>query len=300
MRFTIRTYPMPRAPHVAKPWTVLDGVIYNILSMGVIFPWAYLWGPAIFPGANVELAILLAFLAQIPISLVYSYLATAMPVNAGDYVYQRQAWGKWGFVVVFSGFVIWILQWVALAGWLFSSLGLAPLLLTLGVQCKSGVLATLGILAASPIGILCVSLLLALWTVWFLNRGIDRFIKLQRILFVLTCLSVVAVAVVFMQKPPQTSAAIDRFISGLVEVLDIHVPEFLHSHFVDYITRDVTPAAPKFSLMATLGVVPIAWTSLQWATYSVEQGREIRGAGALRSQLMLFVGSAAAVTILLI
>ena len=40
--------------------------------------------------------------------------------------------GGVGFAVVMSGFVIWILQWVALSGWLLSYLGFASLFLGLG------------------------------------------------------------------------------------------------------------------------------------------------------------------------
>ncbi len=40
--------------------------------------------------------------------------------------------GGIGFTLVFSGFVIWILQWVALSGWLLATLGFAPLFLGLG------------------------------------------------------------------------------------------------------------------------------------------------------------------------
>ena len=52
--------------------------------------------------------------------------------------------------------------------------------------------------------------------------------------------------------------------------------------------------APPFWLFGTLMVAPIAWTSLQWATYSVEQGGEIKNAHVFRNQLFIIVGSLAA------
>jgi amino acid transporter len=48
---------------------------------------------------------------------------------------------------------------------------------------------------------------------------------------------------------------------------------------------------PPFSLLATLLVAPIAWTSLQWATYSAEQNGEIKGARSFQNQLIVLVGS---------
>jgi basic amino acid/polyamine antiporter, APA family len=48
---------------------------------------------------------------------------------------------------------------------------------------------------------------------------------------------------------------------------------------------------PPFSLLATLLVAPIAWTSLQWATYSAQQNGEIKNARSFNSQAFIIVGS---------
>src|SRR5207247_11454217 len=57
---------------------------------------------------------------------------------------------------------------------------------------------------------------------------------------------------------------------------------------------------PPFFLFGTLMVAPIAWTSLQWATYSVEQGGEIKNAHVFRNQLFIIVGSLAVTAGLLV
>ena len=41
----------------------------------------------------------------------------------------------------------------------------------------------------------------------------------------------------------------------------------------------------------TILVAPIAWTSLQWATYSAQQNGEIKDARNFRSQMFIIVGS---------
>ncbi len=112
--------------------------VYNVLTMGLIFPWTYLWAPAALPGGQLVWGILLAMVLEIPIALAYVWLSTALPRSGGDYVFQsRVLGGGIGFTLVFSGFVIWILQWVALSGWLLSSLGFAPLFLGLGAATGS-------------------------------------------------------------------------------------------------------------------------------------------------------------------
>ena len=106
--------------------------IYNVLTMGLIFPWTYLWAPGALPGGQLVWGILLAMVLEIPIALSYVWLSTAFPRTGGDYVFQSRVFGGGiAFTLVFSGFVIWILQWVALSGWLLSTLGFAPLFLGL-------------------------------------------------------------------------------------------------------------------------------------------------------------------------
>jgi len=78
-RTTFRTF--HNVSDSSRPMSVWDAAVYNFLAMGVIFPWTYLWGPSSFPGGNVELAIFLTFVAQVPISLAYCMLATVLPIN---------------------------------------------------------------------------------------------------------------------------------------------------------------------------------------------------------------------------
>ena len=56
---------------------------------------------------------------------------------------------------------------------------------------------------------------------------------------------------------------------------------------------------PPFSLLATLLVAPIAWTSVQWATSSAEQNGEIKEARSFKNQVFILVGSLIVTGILL-
>src|SRR3970040_1569606 len=89
--------------------------VYNILTMGLIFPWTYLWAPGALPGGRLVEGILLAMILEIPIALAYVWLSTALPRSGGDYVFQsRVLGGGIGFTLVFSGLVIQILPLVGL------------------------------------------------------------------------------------------------------------------------------------------------------------------------------------------
>lgn len=275
--------------------SITDAFIYNFLAMGVIFPWSYLWGPASFPGSNIEFGIWLAFLAQIPISLAYCYLGTVLPVTGGDYIFQTRAFGRWGFISVMSGFVIWILQWIALSGWLFATLGLGPLLLSLGVFVGLPSFIKWSIVVQSPWGVFSISLILALITTVFLNRGLRIYVRVQKVLFLLTIAAIVTVLYIFFSHRLTFSYDLNRFISALA-TQGIHVPDQMRGNFTGFLEDEVRRSGfsvtHAFSFLATLGIVPIAWTSFQWSTYSAEQNAEIAEADRFWKQFVILVGSA--------
>ena len=94
--------------------------IYNILTMGIILPDVRGLRPRS-RGSNLVLGIVFGTVFELLIALAYTWLATALPRSGGDYVFQSRVFGGgFGFTVVFAFFVVWILQWVALSGWLLA------------------------------------------------------------------------------------------------------------------------------------------------------------------------------------
>lgn len=261
--------------------------IYNVLTMGLIFPWTYLWAPGALPGGQLVWGILLAMVLEIPIALSYVWLSTAFPRTGGDYVFQSRVFGGGlAFTVVFSGFVIWILQWVALSGWLLSTLGFAPLFLGLGAATSSTALVDLSTWFTTPIGIVVTSIANALVALLILVSGFRNYVRLQRVMWVAILLSFATMLIVL-----ATTAAAD--VPARLDAFSAAVGG--SSSF----TADAVAAAqaaevelnPAFSLLATLLIAPIAWTSLQWATYSSQQNGEIKSAGSFRDQAFIMIGA---------
>jgi len=277
---------------VMSPWSAF---MYNFLTMGVIFPWTFVWAPAAFPGVSVWKACLFAILLELPIALAYVWMATAMPRSGGDYVFQsRVLGGAVGFPVVMSGFVIWILQWVALAGWLLATLGVAPLFMGLGVYYDSKSLIDAAVWAQSAQGHVIISIIGAAAMAALLVAGFKHYVRLQYFMFAATAILVVILLVQFLRtSPAQFAAAINHF-SGVVDG---------RTDYYHWVQKDVADAGvnllPKFALGATLLAMPIVWTSLQWATYSVEQGGEIKGARVFKNQMFIIVGSMVAMGVCL-
>jgi basic amino acid/polyamine antiporter, APA family len=276
-----------KASGLVRVMSPYSAFIYNILTMGLIFPWTYLWAPGALPGGRMVWGILLAMLIQIPISFTYVWLSTALPRTGGDYVFQSRVFGGgFAFTALMSGFVIWILQWVALSGWLISNLGFASLFLGLGATLQNVSLASLGIWFTTPWGTIIVSILNAAAAMWLLVSGFKNYVKFQYVMFYGILLAFATMLIVlFTTTPASFAQRIDSFalaVSG--------TPNFYQSAVAATRAAGVD-LNPPFSLLATILIAPIAWTSLQWATYSAEQNGEIKDARSFKSQAFVLVGS---------
>lgn len=276
-----------KASGLVRVMSPYSAFIYNVLTMGLIFPWTYLWVPAALPGGKLVWGILLATVLEIPIAFAYVGLSTALPRSGGDYVFQSRVFGGFlGFTSVMSGFVIWILQWVALSGWLLAVLGFAPLFLGLGAILPNATLSAWGVWATTPNGIVTISIVNALVALLLLGSGFKNYVKFQYVMWYATLVSFAVMLIVLFGTSPEVAAQrLDRFALATAGVKD----------FFQGATAGAQKAGanlnPPFSLLATLLVAPIAWTSLQWATYSCEQNGEIKDARSFKNQMFIMVGS---------
>jgi amino acid transporter len=191
---------------------------------------------------------------------------------------------------VFAFFVVWILQWVALSGWLLATLGLAPTFIGLGVTTGVDAFTDFGTWAASSNGIIIISVLNALLALVLLVTGFKNYVRFQYVMWYAILISFGIVLLLFLFTNPESAyAKLDGFAADVDGV----------SGFFATASAAAADAGvnfdPPFWLFGTLMVAPIAWTSLQWATYSVEQGGEIKNAHVFRNQAFIMVGSLIAV-----
>jgi len=276
-----------RASGLVRVMSPYSAFIYNILTMGLIFPWTYLWAPGALPGGKLVWGILLAMLFQIPIALSIVWLSTALPRSGGDYVFQsRVLGGGVGFTAVMSGFVIWILQWVALSGWLLAYLGFAPLFLGLGATTGNATLSGIGLWFTTATGIVLTSIANAGVSAGILVSGFKNYVKFQYVMWYGTLLAFAVMFVVLFTTPAAEFA--DRL--NAFAVASGAAPNFYQTA-VDAVRGAGIDLNPPFSMLATLLIAPIAWTSLQWSTYSSEQNGEIKEARSFRNQAIIMVGS---------
>ena len=278
-----------RASGLVRVMSPYSAFVYNVLTMGIIFPWTFVWVPGAFQGSNLVLAILFAFLFELPIALAYVWLATALPRSGGDYVFQSRVFGGgFGFTVVFGFFVVWILQWVALSGWLLATLGIAPTFIGLGVAMNVQAFTDFGTWAAGSTGIITISIINAFLSLVLLVSGFRNYVRFQYVIWYSILASFAVVVLLFLITSP--SEAIGK-MDGFAAAVDGTQNWFGAAQAAA--TEAGVGFNPPFWLIGSLLAAPIVWTSLQWATYSSEQGGEIKNAQVFRNQVFIMVGSLA-------
>ncbi len=261
---------------------------YNILNIGVIFPWVYITTIAVYPGANISLGIIITGIFTAFLAVVYAGLGSAMPRTGGDYVFQSRTLRPWlGFAIVSTMIITFFLQWQALAGWLVSILGLYPMLTGLGLTTNNATLINWGAWFATPVGAMVTTMVSSTIAALVLIKSFRLFVKLQWIMWYGFLLSFVLMVVMFFITPNSS------FQSDYNRAAGVLAPGTSGTVYQDILNNAIasgfTPAR-EISIVSTLLVAPVALTSLGWVGYAQEQAGEIQGAQSLKNQMFINLG----------
>jgi amino acid transporter len=269
---------------------------YNVLNIGVIFPWVYLLSLGVWPDADVPTGILICGILTAFLAVVYSGLAAAMPRTGGDYVFQSRTLKPWiGFAIVATMIPTFFLHWEALGGWLTSVLGLAPLFTGLGLSTGNTQMLDFGLWFTTPYGIWITSIVASLVGAVVLIKGFKLFVQIQWVMWYGFLLSFVIMVALFLMTPK--AVFIQRFNQEM-SVIAPGTTDFYHSVTTQAIANGFTPVA-GISFISTLFVIPVALTSLGWVGYTQEQAGEIQGASSFKNQLFINLGGGLFSTLLM-
>lgn len=180
-------------------WSVL---IYNInfVSIGLMTLFALLLIPAFYPGGNVQLAFLICLIVVLPTSMVFAMFSAAMPRSGGDYVYVSRVLGpSWGMMSNWNQTVWWIL-YGGVPSAFFAYYGLTPLFRSLGVLTGSQGLIDFGDKLSTPTGAFVAGTLLIAALVGIFAMGLNRYFKVQNVLFVIAMIGALLTIVILLFK----------------------------------------------------------------------------------------------------
>jgi amino acid transporter len=276
-----------RASGLIRVMSPYSAFAYNVLNIGVIFPWVYLLTLGLWPDANLPLGILITGIFTAFLAVVYSGLAAAMPRTGGDYVFQSRTLKPWwGFAVVATTIVALFLQWEALGGWLTATLGLAPMFTGIGLTMHNMQIINLGVWFTTPWGIWITTAVASLAGAAILIKSFRWFVQIQWVMWYGFLLSYALIIIFFLITP--TSVFITRF-NGAMTFLGSNQTDYYHYVITQAQANGFTPV-PGFSWSSTIFVLPIALTSLGWVGYTQEQAGEIQGASSFKNQLFINLG----------
>lgn len=260
---------------------------YNILNIGVIFPWVYITTIAFFPGASVWAGILITGIFTGFLAVVYAGLASAMPRTGGDYVFQSRTLRPWlGFAIVSTMIITMFLQWQALGGFLVSVLGIYPLLTGLGITTGNAILVEWGAWFLTSVGVTVTTMVASTIAALVLIKGFRLFVQLQWVMWYGFLVSYIVIVVMFVLTP--TATFISRY-NGAATLIAGAGPNAYQNILTTAVATGFTPSR-SFDMLGMLLVTPVALTSLGWVGYAQEQAGEIQGAQSLRNQMFINLG----------
>lgn len=268
-----------QATGLVRQASLWDVLIFNVnmqnVAIGVVF--TLLLIPALYPGANIYLSILLAFIISLPVSYVYAQLSAVFPRSGGDYVYvSRIVHPAIGFMSNFS-YCVWGVFYIGVSGVFLGVYGIAPLLRVLGAYTGNQSLADAGNWFGQPTGNFVMAVgLLVLFVIIFALGGMRLYFRIQLVNFVIAMLGLAAIALYALFASRDATLA--------------NIGQELRSIGGKSLSPLASGAgASSFSLKETLYASIWPWLAFNSAIYSTYMGGEVKRAA--RNQVYGIMGS---------
>lgn len=243
-------------------WNVLA---FNIMNgnVGVGLVWVLLLGAGLYPGANLYLSIVIAFLAILPLNFLYARLSGFYARSGGDYTYMtRVLHPAVGFAINLAA-MVYFAMFVGVGGLYTVQYGLAPLAGVWAADSGNATLAHAASWLGTTSGELVVSLVvLAAWALVMIVGGTRRFMRVQTVTFVVGMLALAAIVAIALVSTRGAALA--------------HIDATLHRGGAGPLTPLASGPGAPFSWSATLHAAIWPWIIYLGCYFSVFIGGEVR------------------------
>ncbi|HEV7236281.1 MAG TPA: amino acid permease [Ktedonobacteraceae bacterium] len=274
--------------------SALDAMIFNAVfsaPVGATLAFGIFYALGAFPGADMVTALLIAFVVNIPVCIMMSMMASAMPRTGGDYVWISRILHP--SVAVFSNFAAAISALIGAAFWArsFAVLALGPTLAVLGaVFNNSGLIsagnAVSGTDATGAWWTFGLGLLLIVILAVAMSAGTKISFRVQNVCWIIASIGTFLAFVALLFSANQS------FVANF----NAFAHPFTHSAN-SYLTIQNAAAKAGFAFTgghpfsSTLPVVAIIMTFMMWNWWSVYIAGELKSAGNLRRQFSVMIGA---------
>lgn len=274
--------------------SVMDAIIFNAVfsaPVGATLAFGIFYALGSFPGADIVVALLIAFVVNIPVCIMMSMMASAMPRTGGDYVWISRILHP--AVAVFSNFSAAISALIGAAFWArsFAILALGPALAVLGAVTQNNGLinagnAVSGTDATGQWWTFGLGLLLIVILALAMAGGTKTSFRVQNVCWIIASLGTFLAFL----------ALLISSNTGFIANFNTFAQPYTHS--ADSF-QSIQTAATKVGFVftgghpfsSTLPVVAIIMTFMMWNWWSVYISGELRSAGKLRRQLSIMIGA---------
>src|SRR2546430_2811739 len=274
--------------------SVIDAIIFNAVfsaPVGATLAFGIFYALGSFPGADIVQALLIAFVVNIPVVIMMSMMASAMPRTGGDYVWISRILHP--SVAVFSNFAAAISALIGAAFWArsFAVLALGPALAVLGAVTQNNGLinagnAVSGTDATGQWWTFGLGLALIIILAIAMSAGTKTSLRVQNVCWIIASLGTfLAFIALLISSNTSFTANFNAFARP-----------FTHSANS---FQAIQTAAAKIGFVftgghqfsSTLPVVAIIMTFMMWNWWSVYLAGELKSAGNLRRQLSIMIGA---------
>jgi amino acid transporter len=203
------------ATGLVRALSARDVLMFNLLNMGLPWPLLYIFfAGATYPGIDTPVTVLIAFLPNVLIAILYYYMTTAFPRTGGDYVWvSRIIHPAVGFMESF-GVVVFFLSFLGpVSGWLMTY-GFGTMFYNLAIATHNSSYLTLATEVTSQNSILLGSLTVLAIVVLAAAVGIKNTFRYTWVTFAVVSLGLAVFLLALATSSPATFQSNFNSMSG--------------------------------------------------------------------------------------
>ncbi|MDQ6643523.1 MAG: amino acid permease, partial [Chloroflexota bacterium] len=274
--------------------SALDAIIFNAVfsaPVGATLAFGIFYALGAFPGADIVAALLIAFAVNIPVCIMMSMMASAMPRTGGDYVWISRILHP--SIAVFSNFSASISALIGAAFWArsFAVLAVGPTLAVLGAVTSNSNLinagnAVSGTDATGQWWTFGLGLALIIILAVTMSSGTKASFRVQNVCWIIASVGTfLAFVALFIASRADFTTHFNAFAQPFT-----HNANSYHA-IQNAAAKTGFAFTGNHPFAATLPVVAIIMTFMMWNWWSVYIAGELKSAGNLRRQLSVMIGA---------
>jgi basic amino acid/polyamine antiporter, APA family len=274
--------------------SVIDAIIFNAVfsaPVGATLAFGIFYTLGAFPGADIVTALLIAFVVNIPVCIMMSMMASAMPRTGGDYVWISRILHP--SVAVVSNFAAAVSALIGAAFWArsFAVLAFGPTLAVLGAVTNNSGLIKFGntVSGSDATGqwwTFGLGTVLVIILAFAMSAGTKTSFRVQNVCWIIASVGTfLAFGALAIGSRSDFTANFNAFANP-----------FTHSANSYQAMQDAAAKAGfaftgNHPFSSTLPVVAIIMTFMMWNWWSVYIAGELKSAGNLRRQVSIMIGA---------